>query len=261
MQSQDSITMTVSNPQQNQIYTRRGEFLDGARDTLPLLLGALPFGVIFGALGISSGLTPAAVMGLSLFVYAGSAQFIAAGLFAQGVGIGLIILTTLIVNLRHALYAASLGPYMKNLSQKWLLPLGFWLTDETYAVVVMRYPKRDASPYKHWYHLGSSVAMYTNWQFWTLVGLIAGTQLEGLAEWGLDFAMVVTFIGIVVPLIKTRPMLICAVVAGVVAVLTVNLPNQSGLMVASLAGIAAGVVAEQTLPAQKQFQVEQEIPS
>jgi predicted branched-subunit amino acid permease len=102
--------------------------------------------------------------------------------------------------------------------------------------------------------------MYINWQLWTLVGLVAGTQLEGLAEWGLDFAMVVTFIGIVVPLIKTRPMLVCALVAGGVALLTAHLPNQSGLMVAAFAGIAAGVLAEQMLPAQTHFEAEQVSP-
>lgn len=252
--------MSVSNVQNQPTPTKRAEFLDGVKDTLPLMLGALPFAIIFGALGISSGLTPEAVMGLSVFVFAGSAQFIAAGLFAQSVGVGLIILTTLIVNLRHTLYAASLGPYMKDLSQKWLLPLGFWLTDETYAVVVTRYAQKDHSPHKHWYHLGSSVAMYINWQLWTLAGLIAGTQLDGLADWGLDFAMVVTFIGLVVPLIKTRPMLVCAVVAGGVALLTAHLPNQAGLMVAAFAGITAGVLAEQMLPGQPLFEIEQASP-
>lgn len=225
-------------------YTRRGEFVAGARDTIPLLVGAAPFGVIFGALAVTGGLSPAATMAMSLFVFAGSAQFIAAGLVAQGVGLGIIVLTTFVVNLRHALYAASLGPYMRGLSQKWLLPLAFWLTDESYAVVIRRYPQDDGSPYHRWYHLGSSVVMYVNWQCWTLIGLIAGTQLEGVAELGLDFAMVVTFIGIVVPLIINRPMLVCAVAAGVTAILTYNLPNQLWLMAAALVGIAAGMAAE-----------------
>jgi branched chain amino acid efflux pump len=225
-------------------FTRRSEFSNGIRDTIPMMIGAAPFGMIFGVLGISSGLSPMAVMGFSMIVFAGSSQFIAAGLVAQGIGIGFIVLTTFIVNLRHALYAASLGSYMQNLSQKWMLPLAFWLTDETYAVVVTRYPEKDKSPYKHWYHFGSSIAMYLNWQLWTLIGLIAGTQLSGVAELGLDFAMVVTFIGIVVPLIITRPMLICALVASIVAVIANPLPNKAGLMVAAFAGIAAGIIVE-----------------
>ena len=130
-------------------FTRRSEFSNGIKDTIPLMIGAAPFAAIFGVLGISSGLSPMAVIGFSVIVFAGSAQFIAAGLVGQGIGIGFIILTTFIVNLRHALYAASLGPYMKHLSQKWMLPLAFWLTDESYAVVISRYSEKDKSPYKH----------------------------------------------------------------------------------------------------------------
>lgn len=225
-------------------HTRRGEFWNGVKDTFPLALGAAPFGTIFGAVAVTGGLSPAAAIGMSLIVFAGSSQFIGAGLFAQGVGVGVIVLTTFVVNLRHALYGASLAPHVKRLSHRWLLPLGFWLTDETYAVVVRRYQQADQSPYKHWYHLGSSVFMYTNWQFWTIIGVVTGQQFKGLADLGLDFAMVVTFVGIVVPLIATRPMLASVVVAGVAAVLTNDMPNKLGLMVAAAAGIAAGLAGE-----------------
>lgn len=112
---------------------------------------------------------------MSLFVYAGSAQFIATGLVASGVGVGFIVLTTLVVNLRHALYGATLGPHVKKLSQKWLLPLGFWLTDETFVVTAMHYEKKDGSPNKHWFFLASSLFMYSMWQLTTLIGIVAGT--------------------------------------------------------------------------------------
>ncbi len=234
-----------------EIHTRRNEFLAGMKDTFPLVAAAAPFGLIFGTLAVTSGISPAATLGMSLFVYAGSAQFIAAGLVAQGVGVAFIVLTTFVVNLRHALYAASLAPYMKYLSQKWLLPLGFWLTDETYAVTITRYPRDDSSPYKHWYYLGSAILMYTNWQCWTVAGIVAGTQLEGIAELGLDFALIVTFIGIVVPLIVNRPVVVCVLVAGVSSLLFNGMPNKLGLMVASLLGIAVGVVAELMMSGEK----------
>lgn len=225
----------------------RRAFFHGAKDTVPLIIGAIPFGIIYGAIAINAGLSPWATLGMSLFVFAGSAQFIAAGLVGQGVGLGFIILTTFIVNLRHMLYAASLAPYLKGLPQRWLAPLAFWLTDETYAVVITRYQQAEGQPHPHWYHLGSSVAMYLNWQLCTLIGIVAGTQFEGIADLGLDFALVVTFIGIVVPLIVSRPMLISALVAGIVALLTNNMENKAGLMVAAFAGIAAGMLAEAIL--------------
>ena len=225
-------------------HPRLREIAAGLKDTIPLLLGAAPFGVVFGAVGVASGLSPAAVMGFSLFVFAGSAQFVAAGLVAQGVSLPLIVLTTFVVNLRHALYATSLGPHLKKLPQRWLLPLAFWLTDETYAVTIRRYQQEPDNPHRQWYQLASSVSMYLNWQFWTAVGLIAGTKLAGLPEWGLDFAMAVTFIGIVVPLVRSLPMLLCAVVSGTAAVLLKGLPNNLGLLAAALAAMAAGIIAE-----------------
>jgi 4-azaleucine resistance transporter AzlC len=224
-------------------HPRLREMAAGLKDTIPLLLGAAPFGVVFGAVGVASGLSPAAVMGFSLFVFAGSAQFVAAGLVAQGLSLPLIVLTTFVVNLRHALYATSLGPHLKKLPQRWLLPLAFWLTDETYAVTIRRYQQAPDNPHRQWYQLSSSVSMYLNWQFWTAVGLIAGTKLAGLAEWGLDFAMAVTFIGIVVLLVRSLPMLLCAVVSGTAAALLKGLPSNLGLLAAALVGIVAGLMA------------------
>ncbi|NDJ36384.1 MAG: AzlC family ABC transporter permease [Chloroflexi bacterium] len=212
------------------------------------MLGAAPFGAIFGALAVTGGLSPGAALGMSLFVYAGSSQFIAAGLIAESVSLGLIVLTTFVVNLRHALYGASLGPHLKHLPQTWQLPLAFTLTDETFAVTILRFTERGSRPDGHWYMLGSAAAMYINWQVWTAVGIIAGQQFEDAASLGLDFAMVVTFIGIVVPLIATRPMLISALVAGSSAVLLNDLPNRTGLLVAALLGIAAGAAAEALWP-------------
>ncbi|MBX2884696.1 MAG: AzlC family ABC transporter permease [Granulosicoccus sp.] len=222
--------------------TRTREFWNGARDSLPVIIGSIPFGVIFGALAINAGLSVAATLGMSLIVFAGSAQFVAAGLIAQGAGLIVIVFTTFVVNLRHALYAASLGPYLKGKPQRWLLPLGFWLTDETYAVVVQRYANADQSVNKHWYHLGSSVAMYVNWQICTVAGLLAGAQLQGMTDWGLEFAMVVTFIGIIVPMLTTIPMISCALIAGLCAMLLRDLPHQIGLMLGSLAGITLAML-------------------
>jgi 4-azaleucine resistance transporter AzlC len=233
--------------QTNTLHTRRGEFLAGIKDTIPLIIGAIPFGIIFGAVAVTGGLSPAGAMGLSLWVFAGSAQFIGAGLFSQGASIGVIVLTTFFVNLRHALYGASLAPYVKHLSHRWLLPLGFWLTDESYAVVIRHYQQHDESPYKHWYFFGSELFMYINWQTCTIIGIIAGQNFSSLVNLGLDFALVVTFIGIVIPLIVNRPMLICALVAGVTGVLANDMPNKLGLMVAALAGITAGMIAENSL--------------
>lgn len=220
------------------------EFRAGIRATFPLIVGATPFGIIFGAVAVNSGLSAWAAAAMSLFVFAGSSQFVAAGLMAGGAGLFVIILTTFVVNLRHSLYAVTLAPYVKHLPQQWLLPLGFSLTDETFLVAVDRYQQPDQSPYKHWYQAGSAFIMYTNWQFWTWVGIVAGQALPDPAGWGLDFALVVTFVGMLIPGLRSRPMVACALVAGAAAVLFASLPNRLGLIAATLAGVAVGLLVE-----------------
>ncbi|MDH5508581.1 MAG: AzlC family ABC transporter permease [Anaerolineae bacterium] len=232
----------------NTFPSRSQEFWAGFKATFPLVVGAIPFGFIYGAVAVSAGISPQGAMAMSLFVFAGSSQFIASGLVAAGTGTTIIILTTFIVNLRHALYSATLAPHMKNLPQRWLIPLGFWLTDESFVVAVQRYHQKDTSPHKHWFFFGSAVFMYTNWQLCTYIGLAAGQAIEDPLKWGLDFAMVVTFIGMLVPLVTNRPAAASAAVAGITAVIANPLPNKIGLILAAVLGITAGVWAEHRLP-------------
>lgn len=224
--------------------SRRTEFVGGVRATLPLVVGGIPFGIIFGALAVSSGISSGGAIGLSALVYAGSAQFIATGLVAQNTGVLVIIITTFVVNLRHALYGATLAPHVRGLSQRWLIPLGFWLTDETFVIVINRYNQPDPAPHKHWYWLGSAAIMYLSWQVSTWIGIFAGSSIPDAAAWGLDFAMIVTFAGMVVPMITTRPAFASVLTAGIVSVAAAGLPNQLGLMAAAICGVIAGVWME-----------------
>ncbi|UCF92292.1 MAG: AzlC family ABC transporter permease [Desulfobacterales bacterium] len=233
--------------------TRKQEFLAGARNTFPLLLGAFPFGLIYGALAVTSGLSVGAAMAMSAFVFAGSAQFIAVGLVAAHAPVLIIILTTLIVNLRHMLYSATLLPYLKKLPQTWRIPLAFGLTDETFAVAIHRFRKNDSSRFKHWYQFGSSLAMYLNWQLWCFLGLVLGDRIPDASGWGLDVAMPITFIGMLIPFVKNIPTVVCVLTAGAVSLLTLGMPYKLGIIVAAFMGILAGFITEQT---GKKIQVE-----
>jgi 4-azaleucine resistance transporter AzlC len=224
--------------------TRRGEFWAGIKDTFPLVVGAIPFGIIFGATASANNLSAGGAVAMSLFVFAGSAQFIASTLIFQQTSPFIIIVTTFVVNLRHALYSASLAPHTKKLSQRWLIPLAFWLTDESFVVAISRYDEPDASPYKHWYLFGSEIFMYVNWNLCTVIGIIAGQRIPNPRSWGLDFALVVTFIGIVVPSVKNRPILMAAIVSGITAALTNSLPNKLGLFIAAILGVIVGLISE-----------------
>ncbi len=225
-------------------YSPLTEFIAGAKAIVPLVIGAIPFGIIFGTLAQSSGLSFSGAIAMSALVFAGSAQFIALGLLATGTALPIIILTTFVVNLRHLLYSLSLVTHVQRLSPVWKVILAFWLTDEVFAVVINRYSLGDRSIYKHWYYFGAAIFMYTNWQICTLVGLTIGHLIPDANSWGLDFAMSATFIGVVMPYLQNKPMVITVVVSGIMALLTQNFPYQSGLMVAATAGIIAGMVAK-----------------
>ncbi len=226
---------------------RKNEFTGGMKGALPLLIGTAPFGLIYGTLAVGAGLSSAAALGMSLLVFAGSAQFIAVGLYAASAPLLIIILTTLVVNLRHMLYSASLLPYMKHLSHPWRLLLAFLLTDEVYAVSIARLKEGEDSPHRHWYQLGASAAMYLNWQIWCTLGIFLGSRIPDADAWGLDFALPVTFIGMTIPFVKNVPALVCVAGAGVTALFTGALPFKLGLILAALVGVCCGLAAEMVL--------------
>jgi 4-azaleucine resistance transporter AzlC len=208
------------------------------------LVGALPFGLVFGALAVSAGLSVSAAVAMSVFVFAGSAQFIAAGLLATGTGVWLIVLTTLVVNLRHLLYGATLAPHVKHLPHRWQVLLAYLTTDETYAVSILRYQSGDESPHKHWYFLGTALTLLTGWVAFTGVGVVAGQAIPDPLSWGFDFALPIIFIGLLIPHVKGRPALAAIVVSALTAILAHKMPNNLWLLLAALTGVAAGLGAE-----------------
>ena len=222
--------------------TRLSSFAAGARDTIPMLIGAAPFGMIFGTLVTSGPLAPSQGQLMSLGVFAGSSQFIAVGLIAGHAGMLVIWFTTFIVNLRHMLYAAALLPHVAHLPARWRWTLGFLMTDETFAVMNGYYSRHHDNPFAHWYFLGSGLSMYENWQAWTLVGLVFGAIFPQLQTLGLDFAMVATFLAIVVPQLNRIPHFGAAVAAGAFAYLLQDLPYKLGLTLAVAVGVTTGMV-------------------
>ncbi|MBC6956561.1 MAG: AzlC family ABC transporter permease [Chloroflexi bacterium] len=224
---------------------RLKEFAAGLIAVAPMVAGAAPFGLIFGAFAISVGLSPLAVIGMSLFVFAGSSQFIGATLWGQGAAPLLIIVTTLIVNARHALYSASLASYLKHLPQRWLIPLAHMLTDEAYAITITRFERAaERTENIHWFMFGAEMGLFVAWQTVTVIGIAAGQALMAGGGLGLDFAMSVTFIGMIVPMLRSRPMVACAITGGTLGLLLNGLPNKLGLLIAAFAAIAVGYVLE-----------------
>jgi 4-azaleucine resistance transporter AzlC len=224
------------------MITRRSEFINGIKAELPILMGVVPFGLIYGVAARSAGIPPLAGQSMSFIVFAGSAQFVTAQLIGAGVPAGIIILTAFIVNLRHALYSASLAPYLKRLNTRWRMLLAYLLTDEAYAVAITHYQKPGDISRKHWYFLGAGLALWSTWQASTAVGIVLGAQVP--ASWSLDFALPLTFIALVVPNLKDRAGTAAAATAGIIAILAASLPYKLGLIVATFVGISIGIFLE-----------------
>ncbi|MHB8626293.1 MAG: AzlC family ABC transporter permease [Aggregatilineales bacterium] len=224
----------------------RAEFWAGVRAELPILLGVIPFGLIYGVLTHSIGLPPLLALAMSSIIFAGSAQFVAAQLIGAGAPGLIIVLTIAVVNVRHVLYSASIAPYVKPLRRAWRFVLAYLLTDEAYAVAIARYTRPseqpDPSPNRHWYFLGAGLALWSTWQISSTVGIVVGAQVPD--SWALDFALPLTFIALVVPALKDRPAIGAAVAAGIVAVLAYGLPYKLGLMLSAVVGLGTGLWLE-----------------
>jgi len=218
-------------------------FALGLRSVMPILVGVAPFGIIYGVVALQSGIPPLAAMAMSSIVFAGSAQF----LLAQLVGAGAPMLLTAgavgLVNLRHALYSASVAPVLAHLPRRWKILLAYLLTDEAYAAAIPHLmgvtSNSSESVPGHWILFGSGLGLWTGWQLSTLAGVMLGTQLP--SNLGLDFALPLTFIAIVVPMIDNRARFAAALAAGAVAVVLATMPYKVGLFIAAMAGLVAGV--------------------
>lgn len=227
----------------------RSEFLAGCRSQLPIIMGTMPFGMIFGVLAVSAGLSQSLAQSMSFIVFAGSSQFVGQGMLGAGDPALLIVLTTFIINLRHVLYSASVEPYIKHLPARWKYLLAYLLTDEAYATTIVRYRQGGELRHAHWFFLGAGFTLWFSWQLSTAVGVFLGAQIP--ASWSLDFTMAVTFIGIVVVSLKDRASLAAALSAGLVAVAAAGLPYKLGIMLAALIGIGVGMIVENNAPVAK----------
>lgn len=221
---------------------RSTQFWQGVRAELPLVIGVVPFGMIYGVLAMEAGLTQAQAQGMSSIVFAGSAQFITTQLIHSAAPGVIIVLTILVVNLRHALYSASIAPYVQHLSTRWKLILSYLLTDEAYAPAISNYEAPGEMSHKHWFFLGAGLALWSGWQISTGAGILLGAVVP--ESWSLDFTLTLTFIALVVPRLRDRSSLAAALVAGVSALLAFALPYKLGILLAAFCGILAGTLLE-----------------
>lgn len=224
---------------EQEVESGMADFWQGVRDSGPILLGVVPFGLTCGIMGLTAGLTGWETVLMSLLVFAGSAQFVSITMLGAGMtGWGLIVVTTAMINLRHLLMGASLAPYIlkQTVSQQALL--SFLLTDEAYAITISRVYKMG---YSVLHQLGASLMLYTTWVASTAAGVLVGGYIPDPLAWGLDFTMPATFLVLLLPRLVDRTSLIVCITAGIMAVVGAQfLPGKWYMIAACLTAMTVG---------------------
>lgn len=211
-------------------------------DTLPLLLGYAPFGLVLGAAIAASDVPDAAGVGSSVLVFAGASQLAMVELLDVGAGTVVVVLTALVINLRHVMYSAGMAPYLRDSPRWWQRLAPYLLVDPVYSLVVVRFPDLPDERDRRTYYALSGGLLLANWVALTAVGVAVGATLPAALPF--DLAIPLVFIALLVPSVTDRPSLAAAVVGGGVTLLAETLPLQLGLMVGALAGVAAGLIVD-----------------
>ena len=208
----------------------------------PSLVGTVPFGLVVGVASVAAGLTPFQGVALSFLAFSGIAQLVATQLIAADSPLLLTLAAAAIVSLRLLMYSAALAPHIAHLPARWRWLISYIMTDQSFANSVRRYGDPGDTRHRHWHFMGSAVTLYVSWQLAVIAGVMAGAGVP--AHWSLDFVVVLTFIALLVPVIRTRADLAAAVVAGSLALVSAGLPYRLSLIVGALAGIAAGMAID-----------------
>lgn len=223
---------------------RRELFGTGMLAVLPMLPGVAPFGIVAGLTAVGTGLSAGQAMFLSLAVFAGASQLATLQLIGDGAFPAVILLTALTINLRFAMYSASLAPHLQHLGRRWHLPLAYFLVDQNYALSIHRFQSGDDGwrGRGHWYYLGAGIALWLTWQASTAVGVFMAAGVP--RGWSLDFVIPLVFMVVLVPALHNRAHVVAALTGGLVATLGASLPLHLGIVIGAFTGIAAGVVFE-----------------
>jgi len=222
----------------------RKSFLRGASSCAPFMIVVGPFSVLFGVVATEAGLDLAQTMGFSVLVIAGASQFTAIQLMNENAPALVVLVTSLAVNLRMAMYSASLTPHLGQASLRARALVAYTMVDQTYASSMIEYENRPNTslPEKLAFFFGGSAIIAPFWYVLTYVGARIGTSLP--PEFALDFAVPLTFIAIVAPMLRTLAHVSAAIVSVALSLTFAFLPYSTGIFVAGVAAMLTGALVE-----------------
>lgn len=214
-------------------------YIEGFAAVVPMMLGVAPFGLICGALCVEAGMSEWEAIGLSVFVFAGASQVVIAQLMTDSGVVAIVILTALAINLRLMMYSATLAGHLSGEHLRVRALFAYFLTDQAFVISINRFSEEGtARVQRGLFYLGAGTAMWVSFNVATATGAWLGPFIP--EELGLDFAIPLTFIALLVPRLNNRPNAVAAIVAGAGVLVLEFLPFNLGLLCASLLGVCCG---------------------
>lgn len=214
---------------------------------LPFILVVMPFAVLFGVVGTEAGLNLFEVMSFSVVVIAGAAQFTAVQLLSENVPTVIVLLSSLAVNLRFAMYSASMAPYFGDLPLWKKASVAYLLVDQAFAISVTEFENQ-----KTWttadrlsFYFGSVLVFIPFWYFGTLLGALVGSAIP--PEFALDFALPICFLAMIGPALRTLAHVGTAATASFLSILLAWLPHSLGILAAGVIAMMVGAEIERRM--------------
>lgn len=224
--------------------TTKRAFMLGIRDALPFMFVVAPFAMLFGVIATETGLSTVQTFIFSIAVIAGAAQFAAVQLMADNAPVLIVVATALAVNLRMAMYSASIAPYLRGVAFWKRAAMSYILVDQSYALGLTKFETEpDMNPPERVaYFTGTMMINMPLWYASTLVGALVGSRIP--PEYALDFAVPITFLALVGPMLKTAAHVMAALTSIIMALLLGFVPYDLGLILAAVAAMIVGAQVE-----------------
>ena len=217
------------------MLTKQQNFVKGIIDVLPLLIPVVPFGIIFGAIGIELGFGPYVTYATSIIIFSGASQIVFFQLLSAGASSLVAITSSSVISTRHLLYGAVVNQHLNNLSIYWKIGLSYILTDQAFAVSNEYFKKNKNEKFKHYYLLGSGITLWIVWQITTIIGILLGSIVP--EELGLTFTIPLTFLALLINYFRKIDHLIIIVISGILSVTLYDAPFKSYIIFSSLVSL------------------------
>ena len=220
----------------------RRDLAAGARAMAPWLVGIVPFGLVIGLSAAQADIPTLAGWLTGPLILAGSAQIAMIQMLDAGATPVVVVLAALVINLRLIFYSATMARYWRGTPWWWRLVAAYLIIDPSFAVGMDGYGRPVDRRRGHAYYLGGAALMWVAWVGAITVGATLGT---GLPAWlHLEFVIPLFLLGEAVTKLGDPALRRGIFAAATVAVLSLAAPLHLGIVLAIVAGIAAGLTVQ-----------------